>query len=346
LLLLLLVSVACAAPPDGSESHRLTSIDGESEDDGGYSDCPKGGCPYCEDAEVCGGGEDADCDGLIDCEDPDCADEAQCVMECVWEEQVCPIPDCNFHRGDDREECLAAGNTGGCTDEELEAWCTRRVEPGADGLWYRIHREWVEERCPGEVTFTDHEGRGRYACRDSVACIAFECITPIVVVFEGESWRVEMGPGAFDLLADGSGTRTGWPAAETPWLVRDLDGDGAVTSGAELFGSATPLTDGTPATNGFEALRELDADGDLALEDDELAELALWFDHDADRETDEGELVSLTDAGFTRLSVDDHEDRECDAAGNCAIERAAATWTDGMGSTHGAELVDVHLRVL
>ena len=53
-----------------------------------------------------------------------------------------------------------------------------------------------------------------------------------------------------------------WPMANTPWLALDRDGNGAIEDGSELFGSGTRLASGARARNGFEALRELDSNGD------------------------------------------------------------------------------------
>jgi hypothetical protein len=56
-------------------SHTAVSFDGE----------PCDGCVPSD--EKCTGGEDEDCDGLIDCEDPDCASNPVCV--CVPSDEKC-----------------------------------------------------------------------------------------------------------------------------------------------------------------------------------------------------------------------------------------------------------------
>jgi hypothetical protein len=123
-----------------------------------------------------------------------------------------------------------------------------------------------------------------------------------------------------------------WPDAQTAWLVRDLDGDGQISSGRELFGSFTALGD-RRALNGFEALAALDSDGDgfITAKDPAHRELRLWFDRDGDRRVQPGELEPL---GAISVPVTFVVDVRCDALGNCARERAALT--DGW-------LIDLHL---
>jgi len=126
-----------------------------------------------------------------------------------------------------------------------------------------------------------------------------------------------------------------WPAPACAWLVRDLDGDGAVTSGRELFGSFT-ATEGGLAPDGFSALSALDENRDGVVDgrDPAHATLQLWFDRDADRRVGPGELEPL---GARTLLLAHEVVAQCDAAGNCVRERAQLT--DGW-------MLDLHLMLL
>lgn len=125
-----------------------------------------------------------------------------------------------------------------------------------------------------------------------------------------------------------------WPDAQTAWLVRDLDDDGQITSGRELFGSFTRVGD-RRAANGFGALAALDADGDgfVSPKDPAHATLQLWFDRDGDRRVGPGELERLAERALpVRYTID----VRCDAQGNCGRERSE--WGDGW-------LIDLHLKL-
>ncbi len=104
-----------------------------------------------------------------------------------------------------------------------------------------------------------------------------------------------MATGSFE-FEPGSPRYTAWPDAASAWLVRDLNGDGLVSSGRELFGSFTVLPSGRLAKNGFEALAALDSDGDhvVTVSDAAYGELRLWFDRDGDRRVGPDELQALS----------------------------------------------------
>jgi hypothetical protein len=159
----------------------------------------------------------------------------------------------------------------------------------------------------------------------------------------------DTGRGAFDLSAagDGSAMRTDWVPRDVPWLALDRDGDGRITSGRELFGSASPLASGGTATNGFAALAELDADRDGRVDraDPAFASLVAWYDADGDRTSSSGELVRLSTLGVTALSLAYRREPDCDARGNCAIERSDLVWHDASRRARVGAVVDVHLAL-
>lgn len=169
--------------------------------------------------------------------------------------------------------------------------------------------------------------------------------TPIVLSFDGAPVQMGASAGAFDL--DGTmSVATDWPAAVTPWLAIDRDGNGAVDDGGELFGSATMLSSGARADNGFTALAELDADGDgrITPADPAWASLRLWSDRDGDRRSAPAELSSLDARGVTAIDLAYTAEPRCDARGNCEIERASFRWIDDAGVTREGAVVDVHLK--
>ena len=106
----------------------------------------------------------------------------------------------------------------------------------------------------------------------------------------------------FNLDATGLAENTAWVDAQDGLLVRDLDADGQISSGRELFGNHTLLHNGAQAANGFEALAELDdnADGVVDANDALFASLKVWKDANSNGVTDAGELLTLAQNNFVR----------------------------------------------
>ncbi|MGB3460820.1 MAG: hypothetical protein WBA33_02505, partial [Rhodanobacter lindaniclasticus] len=109
----------------------------------------------------------------------------------------------------------------------------------------------------------------------------------------------------FDNDGDGIRTGTGWVGANDGLLVRDIDGNGLIDSGRELFGDQTLLADGSRATDGFSALAAMDTNGDGQVDaaDDDFASVKVWRDANGNGTTEAGELLTLAELGITSLSV-------------------------------------------
>jgi hypothetical protein len=96
----------------------------------------------------------------------------------------------------------------------------------------------------------------------------------------------------------GNANRNEWTSAWGPaggdgLLVWDVDGDGKITNGIELFGHVDTAGRNTFA-NGYEKLAHyFDKDNDGSVRGTELQGLQIWEDRDGDGVTDEGELVGL-----------------------------------------------------
>ncbi len=136
------------------------------------------------------------------------------------------------------------------------------------------------------------------------------------------------GPEAgvlFDLDDSGTPIRTGWIAgADDALLVRDINRNGNIDSGAELFGSATILRSGQRATNGFEALKDLDSNFDnLITKDDAVwSDLKLWLDPNRNAFSDIGELKRLEDYQMQWINLNYVAGPEIDINGNQTRERS------------------------
>jgi hypothetical protein len=170
------------------------------------------------------------------------------------------------------------------------------------------------------------------------------CNTPLVVAFEGQD--VAFGAATPERFAFHAGepSATDWPSAETPWIAIDRDGDGAITSGAELFGDATVMADGSTAPDGFAALAALDANGDGVLDarDPAFASLLLWAERNGDRTSSPDELRPLASV-VTSIPLANKRSPRCTERGDCEGERGTVYWRDGGADRTGA-VVDVYLR--
>src|SRR5471032_2651420 len=85
----------------------------------------------------------------------------------------------------------------------------------------------------------------------------------------------------------------------------DLNGNGNIDNGSELFGSGTTLADGQKAANGYAALAELDTnhDGVINSQDAAFGKLDVWVDSNADGISEAGELHTLSSLGITQLNL-------------------------------------------
>lgn len=240
-------------------------------------------------------------------------DEIGAQQDCEEGRQFCD----DFEGGLEWGPCLA----------EEDIWC----EPG--------------ETSPCEVPDLDIYGEDYCYLSEGVPQPDSDCNTPLVISFDNTP--VEFAPAgsaSFDIVGDGACTTHDWPTETTPWLALDLDKNGSIDGGHELFGSGTRLSEGSLAKNGFAALAQLDANGDglITAADPVYADLVLWSDYDRDRASTFWELEPLASRGVESIDLASEDRPACDGRGNCARDRSAATMA--MGSTaKSASVIDVYL---
>jgi len=145
--------------------------------------------------------------------------------------------------------------------------------------------------------------------------------TPLVLSTTGSPVEMSSAENGvlFDILANGIPQRISWTGTPTSaWLVLDRNGNGTIDDGSELFGSSTPLVDGGRASNGFEALADLDTnnDGWIDSRDARFGELRLWTDINRNGVSESGELSSLERFEIDRISLGYRLSRRTDQWGN------------------------------
>ncbi len=150
----------------------------------------------------------------------------------------------------------------------------------------------------------------------------------------------------FDLNADGIAEKTGWVTSESAFLAMDLNGNGIIDNGQELFGDSTLLPGGKPARNGYEALAQY-ASGAPSIDarNPNFGKLVAWIDHNGNGKSEKGELKSLSDLGITRIGVtysDVPKDlRQQQLFGN-VIQYQAKFWGPAHCGTEGCNSYDVY----
>lgn len=145
----------------------------------------------------------------------------------------------------------------------------------------------------------------------------------------------------FDHQSTGVKEGTGWVSADDGLLVRDLDGNGTIDSGRELFGDNTLKADGTKAAHGFEALAELDsnADGIFDVNDAEFENLQVWQDTNQDGISQASELKGLSQVGVSSIDLS-HQSINRATDGGVISDISTFTKTDGTTAEIGNLFLD------
>jgi hypothetical protein len=290
--------------------------------------------------EICANGQDENCNGLVDEAPCTCLSFQDVDCAAIGED---PTPDCNNSQSGHYDSCMQQGS-GNCTQDQLHNWCSRTGDESS--TWMTLSRQWVEQRCGSAATLGDHE----YSCQSDVQCKRFTCGTPLVLSFnpaQPVEFTANRGQETFDFSSaqDGSISRTDWPSLETPWLARDRNNDGVISSARELFGSATEMSGGMTARHGFAALSALDGNGDgrIDVKDEGFSQLRLWYDYNGNRVSDQGELRTLKELGVISLELSYFVAGRCDLRANCEKERSRFTWQDQQGRLQEGAVIDVYL---
>ena len=159
--------------------------------------------------------------------------------------------------------------------------------------------------------------------------------TPLVLDLDGNGVQT-LGLSSnvrFDLNATGTALNTGWVGQGDGLLAIDINGDGQVNDGSELFGSSYTLADGTRAQDGFAALASLDSDhnGVIDANDQQYASLLVWKDANQDGISQGDELFSLSSLDITSINTGATQTTELNNGNWIGLSASYAT---GDGTTH------------
>ena len=127
-------------------------------------------------------------------------------------------------------------------------------------------------------------------------------ITPIVASMDSKPLRELVSDSStnFDLEGSGRPQAWTWVCGDAGILIWDPGLSGKVTSGQQLFGSATW---NVRFENGYQALDALDDDRDGELKGNELRGIAVWFDRNGNGVCESGESASLESLGIVGVAT-------------------------------------------
>lgn len=127
----------------------------------------------------------------------------------------------------------------------------------------------------------------------------------------------------FDVAGNGTLARVAWPGSSDGLIVRDVNGDGKISSGQELF---SVLGNGQPALSS----QDSNGDGVLDTNDANWSQLQIWNDRNRDGYASPEELQSLADAGIASINLTPITGT---AAGQSNVKGVVATLVGGSHRT-------------
>jgi hypothetical protein len=172
---------------------------------------------------------------------------------------------------------------------------------------------------------------------------------PLVLDLDGDGIETvginPLAPVLFDHDNDGVRTGTGWIQSDDGLLVIDVNGNGTIDSGRELFGDNsllyTALDGPVYAADGYAALRAQDSnhDGVVNSLDANFNQLRVWRYLNQDGISQAGELQTLSQAGIASIGVTGTATNTNLGNGNTQVASGSFTRTNGTtGQSGTAEL--------
>ncbi|WP_194965261.1 calcium-binding protein, partial [Neisseria meningitidis] len=225
---------------------------------------------------------------------------------------------------------IATGDTGTISTEEFYNFDNWK------GFGYELFEDWsrwVYDWLPDGWNLwkeLDRNRSGQYHIYD-----------PLALDLDGDGIETVAAKGfsgsLFDHNGNGIRTATGWVSADDGLLVRDLNGNGIIDNGAELFGDNTKLADGSFAKHGYAALAELDSNGDNIINaaDAAFQSLRVWQDLNQDGISQANELRTLEELGIQSLDLAYKDVNKNLGNGNTLAQQGSYTKTDGTTAKMG-----------
>lgn len=151
--------------------------------------------------------------------------------------------------------------------------------------------------------------------------------SPIVFDLDGDG--IELSNLGHEIFFDHTGVgianSTRWVGSDDGLLAIDLNDNGIIDSGIELFGSNTLIGNGSKAADGFEAMAAIDSNGNGFLDqaDTLFSSLRVWRDLNQDGLSQQEELLTLSSLGISSINTD---------SDNSLIQFSDGSYIEGIGT--------------
>ncbi len=131
-------------------------------------------------------------------------------------------------------------------------------------------------------------------------------VDPLILDIGKDGFNIERKKyGAyFDLNCDGFAEKINWTTRDAI-LALDLNGNGIIDNGREVFGDYHEIGDNITAKNGFEALSHYDSneDGVINEEDEVFDNLKIWIDENSNGISESNELKTLIESDISEIDL-------------------------------------------
>ncbi|WP_067515938.1 type I secretion C-terminal target domain-containing protein [Endozoicomonas ascidiicola] len=155
---------------------------------------------------------------------------------------------------------------------------------------------------------------------------------PVTIDLDGDGIEIitlDESETTFDVDGDGNRENIAWVGADDGFIITDLDGDGILSSREELF-IAEQTTENDTDLEALATLYDSNKDGVLNALDDKFDDILIFQDKNQDGVADEGEIITLAEAGITEISV--VSDKQQKILDDGSIIHGQTTYTKADGS--------------